>query len=213
MVHQSLIFLLFLLLVGPLRAQDERYYRQILGGGLPKQDERVEEASVTQFNVSGAAYYFDLNQDKLEEVIRPQKRDGVDWLEISHSSGTKIFEAKLQAMGAESSIYKIKVVNISQTVRAAIIFLDEGYTKGRKFESTARIFVLSFENNDLSKMVLTEGPHHFHEKEAQRDQYWRRDLMVNVYDIDGDGIREITVQYNSIQRIMKYKGNGEWKRI
>lgn len=213
MVHHSMIFLFFLLLVMPVVAQDERYYRQILGGDLPKQIERVEEPPITQFSVSGPAYYFDLNQDKLEEVIRPQKRDGVDWLEITHSSGTKIFEGKLQAMGAESSIYKIKVVNISQTVKAAIIFLDEGFTKGRKFESTARIFVLSFENNDLSKMVLTEGPHHFHEKESQRDQYWRRDLMVNVYDIDGDGTREIAVQYNHIQRIMKYKGKGEWTRI
>ena len=64
---------------------------------------------------------------------------------------------------------------------------------------------------DLKKMVLTAGPHIFHEKEAQREQYYRRDYQVNIYDIDGDGVREIAVQYNHIQRIMKYE-NGIWNR-
>ncbi len=194
-------------------AQDERYYRQVLGGDLPKLNEIVSESATVHLNLKVPTYKFDLNHDKLEETIVPQKRDGVDWIEIRNSSGSKIFEAKLLAMGVGSQIYKIKVVNLSKTLKAAIIFLDEGVTHSRRFESTARIYVLSFENNDLKTMSITEGPHFFHEKEGKREQYWRRDYMVNVYDIDGDGVREIAVQYHHINRIMKYAGRGEWIRI
>ncbi len=213
MVQQTLIFALFLMVGLSSYAQDERYYRQILGGDIPKLNEVVKETAETQFSVRGSAYKFDLNDDKLEETIEPQKRDGVDWIEIRNSSGTKIFEAKLLAMGVDSEIYKIKIVHLSKTLKAAIIFLDEGVIKSRRFESTARIYVVSFENNDLQTMKISEGPHFFHEKEGTREQYWRRDFMVNIYDIDGDGTREIAVQYNHIQRIMKYVGRGEWQRF
>src|SRR5690606_29329399 len=116
-------------------------------------------------------------------------------------------------MGAESVLYKIKLVDISAKARSLILYLDEGSIQGKRFESTARIFVITFENQDLSKMWIEQGPHFFHEKESQREQYWRRNYTVNIHDIDGDGTREIAVQYNHIQRIMRYKGFGEWSRF
>lgn len=214
MVQQwKFFFLFFFLLSGKSFAQDERYYRQILTGELPLANKETKEITITQFNVVGSTYKFDLDSDGFEESIQPQKRDGVDWLEIRNSTEKKVLEAKLLAMGQGSTIYKIRVVNLSTKVKAAIIFLDEGTTSSKRFESTGRIFVLSFENNDLSTLKLAQGPHFFHEKQAQREQYWRRDYNVNVYDIDGDGVREIAVQYNSIQRIMRYLGNGGWERL
>ena len=213
MLHHWLFLFILAGLSGLGFAQDERYFRQILTGELPKQVDQYKENMLPQFNVTGGTYKFDLNGDGFEESLQPQKRDGVDWLEIRDVSQRKIFEGKLLAMGSESAIYKIKVVNLSLKVKAAIVFLDEGSTKGKRFESTARIFVISFENNDLETLSMIEGPHFFHEKEAQREQYWRRDYNVNVYDIDGDGVREIAIMYNHIQRIMKYKSKGEWERF
>ncbi|HXH32442.1 MAG TPA: hypothetical protein VNJ01_16705 [Bacteriovoracaceae bacterium] len=213
MVQQWLILTFLVFLSGNVLSQDERYYRQIFKGELVTEKETVVDSPITQFNVKGSLYKFDLNADGTDESLEPQKRDGVDWLEIRDFSERKLFEAKLLAMGAESTLYKIKVVQISPKVKSLILFLDEGVTKARRFESTARIFVLSFENNDLSTLRLTQGPHFFHEKEGQREQYGRRDYVVNVYDIDGDGVREIAIQYNHIQRIMKYLGSGEWSRF
>ncbi len=173
----------------------------------------VEEkvGPVHQFNVFGASYRIDLNSDGIEEYLTPQKRDGVDWLEIRDHSERIIFQTKLLAMGGGSSIYKIKFVQISPTVKSLLVFLDEGITKGKKFESTGRFFVLTYENNNLEKIQVDLGPHLFHEKEALREQYFRRDSQVNIYDIDKDGVREIALQYNHIQRIMKFE-NGHWKR-
>lgn len=211
MVHQCLFLLVFFMICGKVSAQDERYFRQIFTGELPRTEALAE--AIPQFNVQGSSYRVDLNDDKIEEMIEPHKVDGVDWIRIRSSSGKILFDRKLQVMGGNSTIYKIKYVNISKTVKALILFMDEGITKGRRFESTARIFVITYENNNLEEMSLTQGPHYFHEKEQQREQYWRRDYSVNIYDINGDGIREIAVQYNHIQRIMKYAGRGEWERF
>lgn len=212
MAQQWLILGLFLL-SGALWAQDERYYRQILSGELANSSQEHKESTGVQLSLKGASYKVDLNNDGIEEIIQPQKRNGVDWIEIRSAQETKIFEGKLLASGAESSIYKIKMVSLSKKVKALIFYLYEGKTQAKKFEATARLFFVTYENNDLSHMKMTEGPHYFHEKEAQRDQYFRRDYMVNVHDINNDGTREIAVQFNHIQRIFQYIGKGEWREI
>lgn len=212
MVHQLGLFLLLIHSLSSF-AQDERYYRQILNGDLPNLAKEFSETQEHQFNVKGASYQIDLNGDGIEEIIQPQKRDGVDWIEIKDSSQRKLFDGKLLAMGSESVIYKIKIAQLSVKTKLLMIFLDEGKTAGRRFESTARIFLVTFDNNDLSTLQMTEGPHYFHEKEGQRDQYWRRDYAVEVRDVDNNGVRDVVVQYNHIQRIMFYNGNGEWIRF
>ncbi len=211
MVHH-LALLAFLSLSLPVIGQDERYYRQILNGELPKLSQTINEGPDEKFNVEGASYFVDLNSDGIEEIIRPLKRDGVDWIEIKDSSQRVIFQSKLLAMGGGSFIYKIKLAHLSSKVRVLILYLDEGSSSGKKFESTARIFLLSYENNDLSQMTLTQGPHHFHEKQGQREQYWRRDYLVDIKDVNSDGLRDIVVSFDHIQRIMIYKGYGEWIR-
>lgn len=210
---QHLGLLLILILSGVVYAQDERYYRQILNGELPAVNLDMNELQEHQFNVKGASYSIDLNGDGIEEFIQPQKRDGVDFIEIKDSSLRKIFDAKLLAMGGESSVYKARLAQLSQKTKLLVLFLDEGRTVGRRFESTARIFLLTFDNNDLSTLRMTQGPHHFHEKEGQRDQYWRRDYSVEIRDTNNDGVRDVIVKYNHIQRILLYKGFGEWDRL
>lgn len=213
MVQHWFVFLLCSLSFQLGFAQDERYFRQVLSGKLPKlfEQERVDPTPELVFK--GPFYHIDLNGDGIEETIQPQFKNGQNWIEIRNSSQNKLFEAKLWSMGGDGQLYKIKLVHLSSKVKTLILFLDEGSTTGKRFESTARIFLLSFENNDLSTLKLAIGPHFYHEKEAQRDQYLRRDYMVNVYDIDQDGMRDIAIQYNHIQRILRYKGEGEWHRF
>jgi hypothetical protein len=194
-------------------AQDERYFRQLVTGQLPQLEKEILGPPRHQFNVQGARYHLDLNDDGIEEKIIPQKRDGTDWVLIQNQSGGKLFEAELFSMGGESHIFKIKFARLSKSLKALIIFLDEGKTEGKKFESTARIYVISFENNDFNSMKLALGPHIFHEKESQREQYFRRDMLVELRDLNNDGTREIVVNYNHIQRILFYRARGEWERF
>ena len=208
-----IIFIFLTFVPGLLFAQDERYFRQIFSGELPKLEESFQSRVKPVMTINGTGHRVDLNRDGIEEIIQPQKRDGVDWIEIKNTSQNTLFEAKLFSMGGASVLYKIRLVDLSPRVRVLIVFLDEGITRGKRLESTARFYVLSFEDNNLTKITLTQGPHFFHEKEAPRDTYWRRNYSVNVYDMDNDGLKEITVQYNHIQRILRYKGSGMWERF
>lgn len=211
MVHHWILLLLFCLGT-PAWGQDERYYRQILSGDLPKLSEGMSESKGHQFNVAGPGYLIDLNGDGVEETLRPQKRDGVDWIEVTDFGKRRIFDAQLLAMGSESVLYKARLITLGTGLKALILFLDEGFTAGREFESTAKIFVVSWENNDLSSMKISPGPHFYHEKQSIREQYFRRDYLVNVEDLNKDGKKEIIVHFGHIQRIMEYIGNGDWKR-
>jgi len=210
MVHYW--FLFTLIFTSFSHGQDERYYRQILSGKLPSLTKEFVEQPVHQFNVQGASYLIDFDEDGVEEALIPQKRDGVDWLEIRDISKRKIFEARLLSMGSESFIYKVRLIRLSLDAKVLVIFLDEGFTSGRRFESTARIFLISYEKNDLKTMKMTQGPHFFHERKAFRDMYFRRDYTLSVIDHNQDGKKEISIQYNHIQRIMEYLGNGVWQR-
>lgn len=212
MLHYYFLFFAILFLGGNSWGQDERYYRQMLTGELPKFADEIKEVAISPISLNGPYYHLDLTGDGRTEIIQPTKKDGVDWLMVYDANKSKIFEAKLLAMGGESVIYKLKLVHLSPTVKTLIIFLDEGATHGEHFESTARIFLLSYEKNDLSTLSLAQGPHYFHEKLSAREQYIRRQYLVDVVDFNGDGTREIAVHYHHIQRIMEYTGSGEWKR-
>lgn len=211
MLQQSLVFFMILLGSTEIFAQDERYYRQILTGELPQTSEQ-RESFVRNYLVKGPEYLVDLDSDGIEEIIQPEKRDGIDYLTILNSSRSTIFSAKLFASGGNSSIYKLRLVYVSPTVRTLMIFLDEGSTVGLRFESVARIYLLSYENNKLSTLTLTPGPHTYHEKEGQRDQYWRRDFLVDVKDLNADDKREVIVHFGHIQHIYEYSGRGEWTK-
>lgn len=211
MVHQLVLFLC--LFSCAVFAQDERFYRELLAGEALSNFVEKPEIVVTPISVSGKLYQVDLNGDGLAEKLQPLKKDGVDALAVLDSQGNEIFLAQLWSSGGESAIRKLRLVHLSPTVKCLIIFLDEGVTQGRHFESTGRISLLSFEDNDLKTLKLTQGPHIFHEKEAPRDQYLRRSYNVDVTDLNEDGVREIVVHYNHIQRIMMYQGKGNWKRL
>lgn len=213
MVHQITLFFFFLLSWNTVRAQDERYYRQIFTGELPKLVQEHKEAPLHQYNLMGPAYRLDLNADGIEETLRPQKRDGVDWLEIRDASERKIMEAKLPANGGNGHLYKIRLMNLSPKLKTLVLFMDEGETRGKRFEATARLYFISFENNDFSTLSLSQGPHFFHEREAQREQYWRRIYLVDALDFNQDGTKEIIVHYNHIQRVYMYEGKGHWRKF
>lgn len=212
MMLKVLLFILFLT-SQPILAQDERYFRQILKGEVSAPVVSDRQQDVQDFVLRGKAYRIDLNSDGIEETIQPMKKDGMDWLEIRNSSENILFSQKLFAAGTDSVLYKIKLAHLSPKIKTLVLYLDEGGVAGKKFEATAKIFLITYENNDLSKMTLTPGPHFFHEKESTREQYWRRTYQVNIVDTDNDGIRDVAVQYNHIQRIMLYKGKGEWEQF
>lgn len=195
----------------PSWAQDERTFRKLLTGGLVS--EQLEKVETPVYVYEGTNYRFDLDSNGIDETLQVIKKDGINWLHIYDSSERQLFAGKLWAMGGDSKLYRVKIVDLSPRHRVLVLFLYEGKTESVRFEATARLFFLSLDDKKFASFKLYQGPHYFHEREAIREQYWNKQYSVNIKDFDHDGIKDISVQYNHIQRVYIYKGKGEWRRF
>jgi len=155
------------------------------------------------------AYHLDLDGDGRDEVLKIIKRDGVDWLDLRGHDRREVFSGKLWAMGSGSRIYRLRLVDLSAGLRVLLIYLYEGQTEARRFEATARLYFLTLPDRQLKNLELTAGPRFWHEFAAQREQYGRRAYSVNLKDYDGDGTKDVGVEYNRIQSIWRYQ-QGSW---
>jgi hypothetical protein len=138
-----------------------------------------------------------------------QKKDGLDYIEIKDIDGATLFESRLFNYGGNSNIYKITKTRISDFTNVMILHYYEGDTSGKKFEGTARLYLLSFDKWS-KKWGLARGPHYWHEVELIKERYFQRPFQINVKDFNKDGIKEISVNYHHQHRVMTYLGGGKW---
>ena len=190
--------------------QDEQFYRRIFTNELINKPSALIEYKLV---VKSPVYQINLDQDKFPEGIRIEKRDGLDFIVVLSRFGEKVFESKLLGIGNKSRIFKIQLKTISKDTNALIIHFYEGKIDSTKFESTARLYFLTFPKNDYKKMVLFKGPHFFHEKEKVSEQYWNRRFSVNTIDYNNDGVKEISISYKKINRVYFYLSKGLWTKI
>jgi hypothetical protein len=190
--------------------QDEQFYRRIFTNELINKPSALIEYKLV---VKSPVYQINLDRDKFPEGIRIEKRDGLDFVVVLSRFGEKVFESKLLGIGNKSRIFKIQLKTISKDTNALIIHFYEGKIDSTKFESTARLYFLTFPKNDYKKMVLFKGPHFFHEKEKVSEQYWNRRFSVNTIDYNHDGVKEISISYKKINRVYFYLSKGLWTKI
>ena len=207
---KGLVFILFILLqiVFMLRvsAQDERDYRKIFTGELKPEATPDKEY---KYIFTSAAYQLDIDDDGFFESIYLIKKDGLDFIEVKNFENHTVFSGRLYSYGGNSNIYKLTKTKLSEETNALILHYYEGSTDAKSFEGTARVYVLSV---DKTKRFwsLAKGPHYWQEHEEVKNRYWQRDYQININDFDKDGVKEISVSYNHIHRIMKYLGRGKW---
>jgi hypothetical protein len=194
-----------------LFAQDERLIRKMISGELAI--ESTKAVAPALFSVTGPAYRIDLNQDGLEETIQVKNQDGLNWIHIFDINQNEMFKAKLWAMGAMSRLYKIRLVDLNTESRVLILHVDEGRTESVRYESTARLFIISMDKNNLSSLKMVVGPRYWHERKAHREQYSFRNYFLNVIDLDKNGTKEIYVKYHGAEWIYIYQGRGQWKTL
>jgi hypothetical protein len=199
---------LFLSFSGRILAQDERYFRQIFTGELGNKAQLIKRDY--KWEVSTPAYKLDLDGDGEAEGITISKKDGENWIELSGKLGKPFFRNLIPAIGIDSSLFKINFVTLSPTVKVLLLHFYEGYTNYLQFNGTARVFLLSFENNKLDKISVTTGPSFWIEREKIVDQYFKRLYKIDVIDLNNDSLKEITVSFNRINRTLTYMGNGRF---
>lgn len=204
-----LLFLALFSLKLTVFAQDERYFRQLFTGELATSTQKKEKSY--KWESETPLYQIDLDGDSDPEGIKVQKKDGEDWLELHGKLGKPFWRGKLQAKGAASSLFKIHLLSLAPKIKTLILHFYEGKTDYKEFNGTARIYLLVFEDNKLDKIFYQMGPSFWMEREKMSDQYFKREYKVIAQDFNGDGIKEISVKFKNISRVLMYLGNGRWQ--
>jgi len=190
-------------------AQDERTFRELLVEKAKEDKDRGRKPHF-DFKVRGDRYYLDLNGDDRPESFFASKRDGVDWLELFNNKGDKIFDFKFDTVGSWSRIYKVQMRKISDKAKLLIFYFYEGITRHVNFDGTARVYFLTWDNDNLRSLSMFKGPYIWDENRTFRNHYHQRKFELSMYDFDDDFTREVAVRYGTITRVYKYLGKGKW---
>lgn len=204
-----LLFLAIFSLKTVVFAQDERYFRQLFTGELATSTQKKDKSY--KWESETPLYQIDLDGDRNPEGIRVQKKDGEDWIELHGKLGKPFWRGKLQAKGIESSLFKIHLVSLAPKIKTLVLHFYEGKTDYKEFNGTARVYLIVFEDNKLDKIFYQTGPSFWIEREKMSDQYFKREYKVIVQDFNLDGIKEISVKFKNLAKVLMYLGNGRWQ--
>lgn len=202
-------FLMVLLVVSSVQAQDERLFRELLLNG---EKERVESKVEALYRIKARSnrHYIDLTGDNRPESLFTSKRDGEDWLQIYDHKGKEVLRELLMPHGPFSRLYRIQIRKLNDASKVMVLYFYEGVTRYLDFRGTTRIYLVSYDNNDLETLSIYKGPVIWDENRTFREHYHQRKYEVSMYDLDGDNTRELTVNYGRMNRVYKYLGKGKW---
>ena len=155
-------------------------------------------------------YLVDLTGDGKKERIHFVNRDGKDRMVLKHPGGKPFYQYDFRAVGLNATPYKILFRNLTPSSKVLIIHYYEGHTDYLKFLGSARLYFLTFENNDFKTLSMHRGPSVFYEYSDKGSAYRRRQYKVEVVDFNRDGRRDVLVRYSGIKDIYLYRGEGAW---
>ncbi|MBF0362609.1 MAG: hypothetical protein HQK49_16435 [Oligoflexia bacterium] len=207
-----LVFIVFLFVTSPLplSAQNERFIRDMFANQINKQ-ENYKSYVTYKWLANTPFYQIDLTADGVAENILVSKRDAEDWFVVTNSKRIPVLEFKMDRVGVESFVYKVRVVRISASTVALIIFHYQGYYKEINFLGKSKIYFVTIDDNDLKKINYSVGPTIWEEKETYPHRYSQRFYDVRVNDLNSDNVKEIIVSYGRNSHIFSYLGNGQWR--
>ncbi len=197
------------------QAQDERFFRRILSGDLIEAERGEVKEKTYHFVSKTPLYEIDLNRDGKSEALAYEIKDGEHWLHIYSGLGAKkiLFSQKLEVAGKEATLFKIAVRDVSPSVRVMLLFFYEGNSQYLEFNGTGRIYMVTWEHDDLKTLSMTQGPAFWQEREERNRGYYQRKYEVELFDFNKDNIKEIVVKHGFITRVLMYLGKGNWRQL
>ncbi|MFW5887754.1 MAG: hypothetical protein ACOCUH_03045 [Bacteriovoracia bacterium] len=193
-------------------SQDERFLRKMFTGSLGENQLQLplEAADVV---VKSPSYQWDLNNDGTNENIIVYKIDGLDWLQVTNHVSEELFLHQFQAYGKDNGLQKIGIYQLSNKTKLLLLHYYEGVTKYITTEGTARLYLLTIDNNNVDTLKMFRGPAFFVERSFFTGVHSVRGYKVIVRDYNEDGVKEVGIRFKTIARILSYKGNGNWVKL
>lgn len=202
-------FTILCLLIAPkLLAQDERFLRELLS-------ERFFDPGVTRdqsseyFHVVSPFYQVDLDGNGRNETLVFEKIDGKDLFHIQDYEGKRLFSAGFTPLGARSHLFKINVRTIGAGYKVLLLHYYEGLQNYLEFMGSSRLYIVTFKDLTPGTFKFSKGPVLWTEYKDHRENYIQRGQHIVVHDFNNDGLKEISVRYNDINRVFHFQGE-EW---
>ncbi|MBF0299981.1 MAG: hypothetical protein HQK51_14745 [Oligoflexia bacterium] len=190
-------------------SQNERFIRNMIADKL-REKKTFTKKTLYKWVANSSFYQIDLTEDRINEYIQISKKDAEDWFNIFNSKRVPILELKLNRIGRESFVYKVRLFKLSSKSVALIVYHYQGFLKDINFLGKTKIYFITIDNKDLSTINYYEGPTIWEEKEDYPNIYTQRFYKVTTEDLNSDGIKEIIVHHGRISKIFVYLGNGRW---
>src|SRR5690606_35768835 len=171
--HEGIFSILACVFSACVIAQDERFVREMLSGdlsGTPISDKKEK----VHFHAISPFYEIDLDGDDRVEYIVIEKVDSKDWLHIHSYNKERIFSMQFVPKGFESDVYRINLRQISDKTKVLLISYYEGYNQAENFLSSARLYLASWDNNDLKTISHHRGPMIWEEFANTKKHYHQR---------------------------------------
>lgn len=200
------------LLSGASRAQDERYFRDLLSGDFLR--EQSPEREAPRYRAFAPLYDLDLTGDNRFERLMFEMRDGLDWISILDYQKNALFRYDLGPTAAGSRVYRIRKIDVNNQVKALILYYYEGANTYLGIHANARAHILTYNPEDLKNSLKAfKGPAFWEEFHDGRDHYRRRRYDLEFSDLNNNGTKEMMLKLDNITRIYQFQENGEWKLL
>jgi hypothetical protein len=200
------------ILLNSANAQDERYFRDIFTGEMLLREKKSEVPKL-YYQAFTPRYIFDLNNDNTKEKFFYETRDAEHIFYIENEKNELVFKAKFESVGKGAHLYRVGVYHINSKTSVLLLYFFEGSIDYINFKSTSRLYFLTIEDNDLSKINLRRGPIIWEEYQNTKGHYRQRPYEISLIDYNHDGTREIAIKSHLINRVYLYRGGGIWENF
>jgi len=143
----SFTFLSFFLSL-ELKAQDERYFRELFLKQYTEDTKELEEKKYS-YVVPTPFYTMDVNGDGKTESFVYAKKEAEDWIDIFDHEKKPVFKFQFTSVGAKSRLYKMRFSHIDSEIGLVVFYFYEGVTKYNEMDSSSRLYFLTFRKKIL----------------------------------------------------------------
>ena len=189
-----------------VKAQDERFLRELLTERFYNPEINKNARDNNYFHVVSPFYQVDLDGNARAESLVFEKVDGKDLFHIHNYEGRRIFTSAFTPLGTESHLFKINLRDIGAGHKALLLYYYEGNQNYLEFMGTSRLYVVTYKDLTPGNFDFFKGPLLWSERKDAQGNYTQRGQHVFLKDFNNDGIKEISVRYQGINRVFHFNG-------
>ena len=181
-------------------SQSEADWKQIIRGVEQKKIAKIKVGR--QIKTFSDYYKIDLNDDGFYEGMVVENSDSGSYIHLFKTDFTHFQKIFVDVGGAFSKVEKIELKKLSNDGNILLIYFNEGLVRYLGTQSRHLLYSVFIPKNIFEHELKISRGYVIFEEFSKNGHYHVRDYKVTVEDLDNDGIAEILIKANNIERVM-----------